>query len=290
MPSGRRYIWSPSASRHRSSRHRSIRQYGWSPVCGAFSIARATAFLGRKRPTSGYKGAPDFVLALKTQRSVGGLISNGMPSYQCLSDALSFGRGNDQGYTFIARKESRESSRMQKLSLLSVTHSTPSLRATRFSIFDDFLYARERWMIDNAAVLRMSPDPRVKLVKCEQLVDDAQTAFKAVCQFANLRYAPSILASGGTPFSLYSSPENQTIRTAQVAHPIERRIAVWSESVSCQQARSLLPLTRARVMRLRLYAQRAAFSPHKPPVTDAMTVSVLLAPHDQCRHAAERQQ
>jgi len=95
---------------------------------------------------------------------------------------------------------------------------------TRFS---DLNFARERWMVDNTAVLRISEDPRVKLIKYEQLVAEPETVFKTICRFTNLTYSPDILPSGATPFSLYKSNKNQTLRTGQVARPIGKRIDVW---------------------------------------------------------------
>jgi hypothetical protein len=97
--------------------------------------------------------------------------------------------------------------------------------------FGDFDLALWRWISDNGAALLWKDDPRVLIIRYEDLVREPADAAQRICGFLGIDFEDPMLSSTDSPYD-HLSDRNMAVRAEQVREPIRDNSGRWKEELS----------------------------------------------------------
>jgi hypothetical protein len=102
----------------------------------------------------------------------------------------------------------------------------------------DFDLALRRWISDNEPALLWKDNPRVSIIKYEDLVRKPVSAVVGICGFLGIDFEDSMLSSTDSPYD-YISDGNMAVRAEQVREPIHNNTGRWKEELSAEEVKTI---------------------------------------------------
>jgi hypothetical protein len=99
--------------------------------------------------------------------------------------------------------------------------------------------AIDRWVTDNRPALYWQSDPRVFLVKYEDLVISPTSIVSDICQFLEIPFSQEMLDSDKTPYHHFSDG-NMSKRAKQVSKPIHDNTGKWTNTLTADDIDQIL--------------------------------------------------
>lgn len=104
--------------------------------------------------------------------------------------------------------------------------------------FGNFDLALRRWISDNQPALLWKDNPRVFLIKYEDLVGEPEASVKRICGFLGIDFEDSMLSSAESPYD-HISDGNMSVRADQVREPIRNNTGRWKEDLSAEEVKTI---------------------------------------------------
>ena len=131
--------------------------------------------------------------------------------------------------------------------------------ASLYNRFKDLDLCVERWVNDNARLVRVMESRQVMVVRFEDLTTAPEKTLEEICQFVGLRFDPDILDIGVTAYhDNESTSSNMRIRSRQVSREITPNVGGWKKTLTEEQARYVLRRTKEVADRLGYHSSSEA--------------------------------